>query len=71
MTDPKPIPEEVLELIEPLLAADIIAPVELPDLPETWQIYGNQQVIEDLNRLGFVQQPQAQGPGGRDQKPGK
>ena len=34
MTDPKPLPEKVLELIEPLLAADIIAPVELPDLPE-------------------------------------
>lgn len=31
--------------------------VELPDLPETWQIYGSQHTVDDLEQLGFVQQP--------------
>ena len=30
--------------------------VELPDLPETWQIYGSQHTVDDLEHLGFVQQ---------------
>lgn len=38
---------EVLTGIEAVL-------VELPDLPETWQLYGNAQVTELLDRLGFV-----------------
>ncbi len=38
---------EVLTGIEAVL-------VELPDLPETWQLYGDAQVTELLDRLGFV-----------------
>jgi hypothetical protein len=27
--------------------------VELPDLPETWQVFGGGQIVELLDRLGF------------------
>lgn len=39
--------------------------VELPDLPETWQVYGRPQIVKDLEDLGLVrdkQQP-AKAPG--------
>ena len=32
---------------------------ELPDLPETWQIYGSRQIVDDLQRIGLFQQPAA------------
>ncbi|MCX7428311.1 MAG: hypothetical protein NTW96_22115, partial [Planctomycetia bacterium] len=28
--------------------------VELPDLPVTWQLYGDEKLAETLDRLGFV-----------------
>jgi hypothetical protein len=30
--------------------------VELPDLPETWQIYGGEQIIRDLEELGLARE---------------
>ena len=30
--------------------------VELPDLPVTWQLYGDEKLAETLDRLGFVRQ---------------
>ena len=40
-----------------LLAGIDAVLVELPDLPETWQVYGVNQVAELLGRLGLVRQP--------------
>jgi hypothetical protein len=31
--------------------------VELPDLPETWQLFGSSRITDVLDRLGFVQEP--------------
>lgn len=31
--------------------------VELPDLPETWQLYGGKQICGMLDQLGFVHKP--------------
>jgi hypothetical protein len=31
--------------------------VEFPDLPDTWQLFGQEQLPESLNRFGFVEQP--------------
>jgi hypothetical protein len=28
--------------------------VELPDLPDTWQIYGTRQIVDSLEQVGFV-----------------
>ena len=30
--------------------------VEFADLPETWQLFGQPQIAELLNRVGFIQQ---------------
>jgi pSer/pThr/pTyr-binding forkhead associated (FHA) protein len=43
------------------LLADIDAVlVELPDLPDTWQIYGGSQIVESLEHVGFVATREAQ-----------
>ena len=42
------------ESVERLLGRIEAVLVELPDLPETWQLYGQSQVVGLLDRLGFV-----------------
>jgi hypothetical protein len=39
--------------VEQLLSGIDAALVELPDLPDTWQLYGGAQVAADLDRLGM------------------
>ncbi len=39
-----------------LLAGIEAVLVEFPDLPDTWQLFGQRQIAESLNRVGFVQQ---------------
>ena len=39
-----------------LLAGIEAVLVELADLPETWQLYGQRQIADMLPRFGFVQQ---------------
>lgn len=46
------------ESVERILTGIEAVMVELPDLPETWQIYGRDSaVVELLDQLGLVQQP--------------
>jgi hypothetical protein len=43
------------ESVEKLLEGIDAVLVELPDLPETWQLYGGEALSGVLNRLGFVE----------------
>jgi hypothetical protein len=45
------------EFVSQLLAGIEAVLVELPDLPETWQVYGGPQVPGLLDQFGFQQQP--------------
>jgi len=45
------------EFVKKLLSGIDGVLVELPDLPITWQIYGNGRLGETLDRLGFVRAP--------------
>ena len=39
-----------------LIAGIEVVLVEFADLPETWQLFGQPQIAELLNRFGFIQQ---------------
>ena len=45
------------EYIQHLLAGIDSVFVEMPDLPETWQLYGSSQITDVLDQLGFVHEP--------------
>lgn len=56
--------------VQRLLAGIDAVLVEFPDLPETWQLYGDEQVCGTLDQLGFVHKPSqkaADGPPENDQ----
>jgi hypothetical protein len=42
--------------IQQLLSGIEAVLVELPDLPETWQVYGFSRIAEQLDQLGFIRQ---------------
>ncbi len=45
------------ESVERLLTGIEAVLVELPDLPETWQLYGRDSLADLLDQLGFVKEP--------------
>jgi pSer/pThr/pTyr-binding forkhead associated (FHA) protein len=48
------------QFVQQLLTGIDAVMVELPDFPETWQIYGRSGIAELLKKLGFVQEPSEQ-----------
>jgi hypothetical protein len=42
--------------------------IELPDLPETWQVYGASEVADELDRLGLVRQSPAEATSGHSEE---
>jgi len=42
------------EFVQKLLAGIDAVQVELPDLPDTWQLYGSSRLAGELDQLGFV-----------------
>ncbi len=46
--------------VRPLLAGIDAVLVELPDLPETWQVYGEARVADLLAEVGFARRPAEQ-----------
>jgi len=54
------------ETAQQLLAGIDAVLVELPDLPETWQIYGTDRLADELVGLGFVRQQPVEAVEGKD-----
>ena len=44
-----------LDLVDRLLSGTEAVLVELPDLPETWQLFGGNQVRGVLEKIGFTE----------------
>lgn len=51
------------QFVKQLLAGIDAVLVEMPDLPESWQIFGTSQVAKILKQLGFREQPPEGGKG--------
>ena len=49
------------QFVKQLLAGIEAVLVELPDLPDSWQIFGGPQVAKVLRQLGFQEQPPEEG----------
>jgi len=58
------------QFIKQLLAGIDAVLVELPDLPDAWQIYGGERVAKVLRELGFQEKPPEGVAAGQQGKPG-
>jgi len=57
------------QFIKQLLAGIDAVLVELPDLPDAWQIYGGEKVAKVLKELGFQEKPSEAAAAGPREKP--
>jgi hypothetical protein len=58
------------QFVKQLLAGIDAVQVELPDLPDAWQIYGGEKIAKVLGELGFQEKPPEGAASGRQEKGG-